>query len=41
MANIISLDAFVLVISIPSEISILSHSRIYNSYKHSSKKTCG
>ena len=36
-----SFDAFVLFISIPSEISILSHSSIYNSCKQSSKKTCG
>ena len=39
----INLDAFVLVdvlvllISTPSEISILSYSNIYNSYKHSPK----
>ena len=36
-----SSDAFVLLISNPSEISILSYSNIYNSYKDSSKKTCG
>ena len=30
-----SFDAFVLLISIPSEISIPSYSSIYNSYKHS------
>ena len=36
-----SLDAFVLFISIHSEISILSYSSIYTSYKDSSKKTCG
>ena len=34
-------DAFVLLISFPSEISILSYSSIYYSYKHSSKKICG
>ena len=37
MANI-TLDAFVLFISIPSEISILSYPNIYTSHKHSSKK---
>ena len=31
------LNAFVLLISIPSEISILLYSSIYTSYKHSSK----
>ena len=31
---------FVLLASIPSEMSILSCSSIYNSYKHSSKKSC-
>ena len=36
-----SLDAFVLFISIPSEISILSYYNIYMPYKHSSKKICG
>ena len=36
-----SFDAFVLLISIPSEISILPNSSIYKSYKHSSKKNCG
>ena len=36
-----SLDAFVLFISIPSEISIQSYSSNYTSYKHLSKKTCG
>ena len=32
---------FVLLISIPSEISILSNSKVYNSFKNSSKKTWG
>ena len=41
MASITLFDAFVLLISIPSEISILSYSHIYNSYKESSKKICG
>ena len=40
MANI-TFDAFVLFVSIPSEISVPSYSSIYTSYKHSSKKTCG
>ena len=34
-----SFDALVLLISIPSEISVLSYSNIYNLYKYSSKKT--
>ena len=36
-----SFDASVLLISIPSKTSVLSYSNIYNSYKHSFKKTCG
>ena len=30
-----------LLTSIPCETSILSYASIYNSYKHSSRKTCG
>ena len=36
-----SFDAFILLILMPSEISILSNSSIYTSYKHSSKKSYG
>ena len=36
-----SFHSLVLSISIPSEISLLSYSNIYNSFKLSSKKTRG
>ena len=36
-----SFTTFALLISIPSEISVLSYSSIYSLYKHSSKKACG
>ena len=35
-----SFDAFVLLTSLRSKISILSYSSIYTSYKHSSRKKC-
>ena len=39
MTNITYFDTFVLLASIPSEISTLPYSNTYNSLKHSAKTT--